>query len=134
MKLGIRLLTVADMVGETGSMADIGSDHALLPIWLLEEGKIRHAIAGELGNGPFSRAREAARSSGWAEKLTVRQGDGLQVLQPGEVETVVIAGMGGDLMAEILGYDPEKSRSFPRYILQPMKHEAVLRRWLTDAG
>lgn len=115
-------------------MADIGSDHALLPLWLLENGKTDSAIAGELGDGPFLRAKEAGLVHGQKKNFSVRQGDGLQVLLPAEVETVVIAGMGGDLIAEILGYSLEKSRSFARYILQPMKHEAVLRKWLTEQG
>ncbi len=133
-KLGVRLGRVAALTGETAGVADIGSDHALLPLWLLQENKTPFGIAGELGDGPYSRARQAAEAAGLSHRLQVRQGDGLAVLAPGEVETVVIAGMGGDLIAEILAADPVKSSSFPRYILQPMKHEAVLRRWLARAG
>ena len=133
-KLGVRLKRVAEMAGRGRRMADIGSDHALLPRWMLQENRVESAIAGELGDGPFNRAREAAEAAGLSGRLEVRQGDGLTVLTPGEVETVVIAGMGGDLIAEILSADPAKSSSFSRYVLQPMKHEAVLRRWLADAG
>ncbi len=132
LKIGTRLLSVAKMVGKTEKMADIGSDHALLPIWLLGQGSVKKAIAGEFGDGPFSRARQAAYDSGRAAQLEVRQGNGLQILQPNEVETVVIAGMGGDLIVEILQDSPDKTNSFSRYILQPMRHEAVLRKWLSE--
>lgn len=133
-KLGLRLHCVAKLIGKTNSIADIGSDHALLPIYLLNSQQVEYAVAGELGDGPFLRAKEAINRAGLSNKVDVRQGDGLRILEDSEVDTVVIAGMGGDLMTNILCFSPKKTESFKRFILQPMKHDAVLRKWLSDNG
>ncbi|NLW16583.1 MAG: SAM-dependent methyltransferase [Firmicutes bacterium] len=89
--LGPRLRRVADFVPAGARLADIGSDHGYLAAWLLQKGKIELAIAGELNHEPAERARQTARAAGLEEKMWVREGPGLTVLQPGEVDTVVIA-------------------------------------------
>lgn len=129
-----RLRAVADMIITNKSLADIGADHAQLPIYLLQQQMVTAVIIGELGDGPYRRALQAVRASGMSADITVRQGDGLTVLDKGEVSTVVLAGMGADTMVEILSHDEEKSRSFQRFVFQPMSKAGVLRRYLARHG
>jgi tRNA (adenine22-N1)-methyltransferase len=132
--LSPRLQAIADLIDSSDSMADIGSDHALLPVYLLDKGLISRAIASELGDGPYQRALEAVRSCHLQDFIEVRQGDGLQTLAEGETSTVVIAGMGGETIAAILAYDWDKAASFRKFIFQPMTKAAVLRRTLAERG
>ncbi len=136
MKLSKRLLQIADYVTAGGRVADIGSDHALLPVYLLQSGKARSAIAGELNAGPYRAARKQAQDANLTELLQVRQGDGLSVLQPGEVDTVTIAGMGGLLMREILetGRQAGKLEDVRELVLQPNVGEDAVRIWLLEQG
>jgi len=129
-----RLLAVSQFVSRDTSLADIGSDHALLPIYLLQQNLAQRAIVSELGNGPYERLRTAVAESDCSSLIEVRQGDGLQVLSPGEVHTVVLAGMGGDTMAAILAYDKLKTASFAEYVFQPMSKPDVLRREMARQG
>ncbi|MGI5920798.1 MAG: tRNA (adenine(22)-N(1))-methyltransferase [Syntrophomonadaceae bacterium] len=134
MKLPLRLQTVADMIRRGTSMADIGSDHALLCIYLAENGLVSRAIASEIADKPYQRALAAVNGSQKRDLITVRQGNGLFTLEPGEVFNVVIAGMGGDTIVAILAQDLVKSVSFPRYIFQPMSKWQVLRSFLAAQG
>ncbi len=129
-----RLLAVADMIIRNEIIADIGADHALLPLYLLEQQLIPAAIIGELGDGPYQRSLKAVQSSGMNDLIKVRQGDGLEVLTGGEVGTVVLAGMGGDTIVEILSRNEAKASSFKRYVFQPMSKAGVLRRFLAGHG
>jgi len=132
--LSPRLQAIADLVDSGESMADIGSDHALLPVYLFDKGLITRAVASELGEGPYQRALDAVRNSNLQDHIEVRQGDGLQTLIEGETATIVIAGMGGESIAAILAYDWEKAASYRKYIFQPMTKASVLRRTLADRG
>ncbi len=132
--LSDRLQAIADMVIAGEPVADIGSDHAYLPLFLVENNVVPWAIAGELGDGPYKRALQALSRSAMQERIELRQGDGLQVLAFAEVSTVIIAGLGGDSIAAILEYDWQKSGSFKRFILQPMSRAGVLRKCLADRG
>jgi tRNA (adenine22-N1)-methyltransferase len=132
--LSPRLQAIADLVDVGASMADIGSDHARLPIYLLANGLVPAAIASELGEGPYQRTLAAVCSNNLQEYIKVRQGDGLQTLREGETATVVIAGMGGENIAAILAYDWNKAESFGKYILQPMTKASVLRKTLAGQG
>ncbi len=129
-----RLQAVADMIIEQQKLADIGADHALLSLYLLENQLVPGVIIGELGDGPYQRSLQAVQSSPMQDLISVRQGDGLEVLDRGEVQTVVLAGMGGDTICGILGRDDEKARSFGRYVFQPMSKAGVLRRYLSTQG
>jgi tRNA (adenine22-N1)-methyltransferase len=133
MKLTSRLLTVAHMI-EPGIVADIGSDHALLGIYLVEKQIAAKAILTDINSGPLRRAIEAVRQRGRSPNIEVRQGDGLQPIAHGEVNTVVIAGMGGTVISEIIAADWEKSESFARFVLQPMTKADVLRAALAHRG
>lgn len=132
--LSPRLQAIADLIDSGESMADIGSDHALLPVYLFDKGLVPRAVASELGDGPYQRALEAVRSCNLQNFIEVRQGDGLQTLAEGETATVVIAGMGGESIAAILAYDWKKAASYRKFIFQPMTKAFVLRRILADRG
>lgn len=130
--LGQRLQRVADFVPVGACLADIGSDHGYLAAWLLQFGKIKLAIAGELNKEPAERARQTARATGLQERMLVREGLGLTVLQPGEVDTVVIAGMGGTTIIEILESNPTVLPALQRLVLQPNVAGSQVRHWLAD--
>ncbi|WP_337101626.1 tRNA (adenine(22)-N(1))-methyltransferase [Paenibacillus sp. YIM B09110] len=132
LKLSKRLQTIADYVTEGSRIADIGSDHAMLPVYLLQSKKCPSGIAGELNEGPYEAARKQVADAGLSSRLSVRQGDGLSVLKPGEADTVTIAGMGGSLMSEILeaGLQAGQLSGVRELILQPNVGEDIVRRWL----
>jgi len=129
-----RLLAASEMIIPYRAVADIGTDHGLLPCFLLEKGLAPLVIATEWGDGPYRRARERIGNSPCSAHIAVRQGYGLEPLAPGEVETVVIMGMGGDLLAEILSRDWSLSSSFKRFVLQPMSRPYVPRGLLAEKG
>jgi tRNA (adenine22-N1)-methyltransferase len=132
MKLGKRLATIAALVPPGSILADIGTDHAYLPVYLVSEGLVPRAVAGEVNPGPFKAAGEALARVGLADKVSLRFGDGLTVLAAGEVDTAVVAGMGGLTIIDILTARPEVTASLKRLILQPMQAAAPLRRWLAE--
>ncbi|MBH5318115.1 tRNA (adenine(22)-N(1))-methyltransferase TrmK [Paenibacillus sp. GSMTC-2017] len=135
-KLSKRLQRIADYITINNRVADIGSDHALLPVYLLQSGKCPSAIAGELNYGPMLAAKKQAADAGLTNRLNVRQGNGLAVLEAGEVDTVTIAGMGGSLMSEILeaGYIAGKLDGVSELVLQPNVGEDAVRIWLLNRG
>ncbi|WP_308638877.1 tRNA (adenine(22)-N(1))-methyltransferase [Paenibacillus silvisoli] len=133
-KLSKRLQQIADLVSAGARVADIGSDHALLPVYLLQSGKCPSAIAGELNTGPFQAAKRQVAEAGLTKRIEVRQGDGLAVLAPGQADTVTIAGMGGSLMADILeaGRAAGKLEGVRELVLQPNVGEEIVRKWLVQ--
>ncbi|HET7628438.1 MAG TPA: tRNA (adenine(22)-N(1))-methyltransferase TrmK [Bacillales bacterium] len=133
-KLSKRLQAVADAVPEGASLADIGSDHAYLPCFLSLAGKIRAAIAGEVAVGPYSSAKSQVDRLHLGDVVSVRLGDGLEVIRQGEVDVVVIAGMGGPLIADILQRGKEKLSAVRRLVLQPNVEAEGVRTWLVDHG
>ncbi|MFF2090303.1 tRNA (adenine(22)-N(1))-methyltransferase [Paenibacillus sp. NPDC058174] len=136
LKISKRLQTIADFVTPGSRTADIGSDHAMLPVYLLQTNRVPSAIAGELNQGPYEAARKQAMDAGLLKRLDVRRGDGLSVLQPGEADTVTIAGMGGALMSDILeaGYGQGKLEGVRELVLQPNVGEDIVRNWLIKRG
>ena len=125
---------VAEMIPEGARLADVGTDHAYLPVWLLQNGRIPSAIASDVREGPLSRARATARACGCFERMSFRLCDGLSGIAPEEVDALVIAGMGGETIANILEAAPwVKEKDFP-IILQPMSTQAELRGWLWRNG
>src|SRR5690606_3023567 len=134
MRLSPRLLKLAGKVPDYAVVADIGTDHALLPIYLVSTGKCPRAIAVEFKEGPYEAARAAIESFGMGDTVDLRRGDGLQPLMPGEVDAVVIAGMGGAQMIRILEDAPQVRASVPWFVFQPMDGAAELRRYLVTHG
>lgn len=129
-----RLRIIADGINQGESMADIGTDHGFLPISLLNEGICERAVATDISESAIAKTREYSACSLLRGDLSLRCGSGIEVLEKGEVEVVVIAGMGGVLIAQILGVDPAKTISFSRFILQPRKGIGKLRTWLAANG
>ena len=130
MELTPRLRALADLVCQGARLADVGTDHAYLPVWLLLRGKIDQAIAADLREGPLSRARETARQYGVEDRISFRLCDGLSAVGEDEADTIAIAGMGGDTIAAILGAAPwTRSKAL---LLQPMTALPSLRQWLQN--
>ena len=120
-KLTPRLKTIAEEIEKGETMADIGTDHGFLPIYLWEAGLCPKVIMTDISRGSLSKADENCRSLHPETEFDLRLGSGLEVLSCGEVDSVVIAGMGGILMTEILGADVQKAWSFRKLILQISK-------------
>ncbi|MBU5440476.1 class I SAM-dependent methyltransferase [Paenibacillus sp. MSJ-34] len=131
-KLSARLLKIAQKVPQGSRLADIGSDHALLPAYLVGNGTVPAAIAGEVNDGPLEAARKQVGAEGLERQISVRKGDGLAVIEPNEVDVVTIAGMGGALIVKILSAEPQKLEGVGRLVLQPNVGEDLVRRWLLD--
>ncbi|WP_243735199.1 tRNA (adenine(22)-N(1))-methyltransferase [Paenibacillus turpanensis] len=129
-KLSKRLQTIAELVLPGSKTADIGSDHALLPVYLVQLNKIPLAIAGEINEGPYDAAVRGVAEADLSKQITVRRGDGLSVLIPGEVDAVTIAGMGGALISHILESGKEKLAGVRQLVLQPNVGETFVRQWL----
>lgn len=129
-KLSVRLDTVARFVPFGSKLADIGSDHAYLPCFLVKNREVPFAIAGEVAAGPLESARRQVIAEGLAEVISVRMGDGLEVVEPGEVDCITIAGMGGALITSILEQGKNKLGSVKRLVLQPNISAVSIRKWL----
>ena len=136
MKLPIskRLLCCASMVQSGSRVADIGTDQGYLGIYLLQSGAARHVIACDLRKDPLENARRNAKLFGVDGAMELRLSDGLEKILPDEVDTVVMAGMGGDLIQKILSQCPWRKREGLQFILQPQSAGNVLRRWLCEDG
>lgn len=134
MRLAGRLAALAAFVPQGARLADIGTDHAYLPIELIQDNIIVSAIAGDIHVGPYKAAKEHVEALGLEQKISVRLGNGMAVLSPREVEVAVIAGMGGQTIIEILNNSIEVTKSLDRLILQPMVAAASVRRWLGENG
>ena len=133
-ELSPRLRLAADLVPQGARLADVGTDHAYLPACLLLEGKIPWAIASDLRKGPLDRARETARQYGCGDKMAFRLCNGLAGIRPGEADAIVIAGMGGETIAQILEAAPWVLKEKIPLILQPMSSLPELREWLCGNG
>jgi len=131
-KLSARLACAARHVPAGSAVVDIGTDHAYLPVYLLENGIAGRVVAGEVRSGPYGIAAGAVRAAGLEDQIEVRLGDGLQIISPGEVNVVVLAGMGGRTICEILNSGRAVLDGLERLILQPMRDAPMVRRWLVE--
>ncbi len=132
--LDFRLQTVASLVRNGSRLADIGTDHALLPCALVASGHCPSAIASDIRVGPTEAARRSVSAAQLEEQIDVRLGGGLDTVLPEEVEDIVIAGMGGETIAAILEAAPWTKDGRYRLILQPMTRAEKLRRFLYENG
>jgi len=130
--LSPRLAEAARLVGKCNCFADIGTDHAYLPICLLMTGACRTAVASDIGEGPLKRASAAAQK--YNQTVSLRLGSGLSTLERDEADAVVIAGMGGLLIADILKSGADKLGAAKKIVLQPMTAVPELRKFLADYG
>ena len=141
-RLSERLSALAEAVPAGARLADIGTDHAWIPVALLLSGRISFAYACDIGAGPLQRAAEHIAQYGLSDRAETRLSDGLRALTPGECDAVLIAGMGGELMTRILkegfAQRSDSGEDFPgtvrRWILSPHTEWEVLRRFLRNAG
>lgn len=133
--LSKRLQEVTKFTVNNKPIADIGSDHAYLPIYLIQHDMIETAIAGEVVEGPYKHALETVEQYNMQEVVDVRFGNGLNVLQPNEdIGTIFICGMGGLLISEIIadGKEKELLPKQARLVLQPNNNEKNLREYLVE--
>ena len=128
-KLSERLQVIADRLDNCETMADIGTDHGFLPAYMIESGRCVRAIAADISQPSLEKARTLCMERGISE-CEIKLGDGLKVLEPGQVEGVCIAGMGGTLIAEILSESKDVAASLKRIVMQPRTASGELRRWL----
>lgn len=129
-----RLLKAASMLEGCEKPADIGTDHAYIPIYLVQSGKFSRVIATDLKKGPLRKAASNVEKYGLADKIELRLGDGMKPIRPGECDGFVIAGMGGVVISEILEASPETAQSAKALVLQPVYTEAYLREYLYRKG
>lgn len=134
LKLTNRLLKIASLVSENKRLADIGTDHGYIPVYLLNEGKINFAILADINKGPLENARSEVKRNKLEDKVDLRLGSGIEVLKKGEVDEVIIAGMGGILIGELLEANKEVAHSVDKLILQPMQAQEELRQYLLNNG
>ena len=134
-QLSYRLERVASHVPKDAVVADIGSDHAYLPCFLVLNGVVEKAVAGEVVSGPFESAKKQVRQEQLESAITVRLASGLDAVHPEDgVTAVTIAGMGGPLIASILEQGKERLAGVERLILQPNVHAKAIRQWAQDNG
>lgn len=135
MQLSRRLQAVVDMVTPGNRVADIGCDHAYTTIYLLTNNISPYVVAMDINQGPLDRAKENVKRFGVEDKVSIRKSDGLVMLNPEEVDTILIAGMGGRLMLQILtSYISIMDTSVKELVLQPQSDIHIVRRTLTDLG
>ncbi len=129
--LSPRLALLARFAGQCGILADVGTDHALLPVWMCLQGFCQEAFACDIRSGPLVRAAKTVQVWGMESRVQLILSDGLKSV-PREYDTLVVAGMGGELIARILSESPPAASV--RLILQPMSGEEVLREYLYRSG
>ncbi|MCS1350495.1 class I SAM-dependent methyltransferase [Mechercharimyces sp. CAU 1602] len=133
-QLSQRLHTIANHIPAQSTVADIGGDHAYLLLAAAAAGKVKRGIVGEVSRGPYENALGRVQALCKNDLIDVRLGDGLEVISPGEVEVITIAGMGGALIAKILQQGEEKLERVQRLILQPNNASEAVRSWLLEHG
>ena len=132
--LSKRLQAVADMVSPGLTLADIGTDHGYVPIYLVATGRIPSAVAMDINEGPLQRAKEHIEQEGLDNKIKVRRSDGLKNLKEDEAQTIIAAGMGGGLVIQILSEGKGEEKGVREYILQPQSEIKKVRTFLFENG
>lgn len=132
--IGKRLGAVAALVRPGVVLADVGTDHAYLPVFLVGSGHNPRAVASDINRGPLSRAAQTIAAAGLSDRIDTVLTDGLAGIEPYAPRDIVIAGMGGELIVKILSDTPFVRDPDVRLILQPMTRSAALRRFLASEG
>ena len=133
-KLSKRMKAVASMVTQGYKLCDVGTDHGYVPISLVADGTIPEAIAVDINKGPLERANLHIRSCGLEDKITTRLSDGLSAVKEGEAESIIIAGMGGELVIHILTEGDAVCKKAKELILQPQSDIHKVRYYVRNAG
>lgn len=134
MKLTDRLLKIASLVDNGKKIADIGTDHGYIPVYLLNQNKIQYAILGDVNKGPLENARKEVTRNKLQDKVDLRLGSGIEVLKENEVDEIIIAGMGGMLINNLLKANEKVAHATEKLILQPMQAPEELRMFLYQNG
>lgn len=134
LKLSNRLSLCAEMITDGSKIADIGTDHAYIPIWLALNSKIKSALACDIRIGPLENASKNIAMYGLENIIKTRLSDGLLNVGEDEADEIIIAGMGGNIISNILSSCTWKSKKDKIFILQPMKYEERLREFLAENG
>lgn len=133
-KISERLCRAASLISDGNRLADVGTDHGYVPIYLLQQQKIPYAIAMDINRGPLERAREHIRLYQLEEYIETRLSDGVEALKVGEADSILIAGMGGGLVMHILEAGQEVCRQAKELVLQPQSELERVRRFLWMEG
>lgn len=134
MVLSDRLALIYSMIPPCDILCDIGTDHALLPAYAILNKRCKRAIACDVGKGPLNRAKRTVERYFLQDRIELRLGDGLEPISGDEADVLVLAGMGGVLMTELLQKGIEKAKQAQRILLQPMYTHEVVRPFLWDNG
>ena len=134
MEMSARLKLIAGFVTEGYVVADIGTDHGYIPIWLIKADRIPRAIAMDIGKGPLERAQENIKQYGYEDRIETRLSDGLKELRGNEADSVVIAGMGGPLIVSLLEAGKTALNTVKELILSPHTDIYLVRHYLIENG
>ncbi len=134
MELSIRLKCISNMIEPCDSVIDVGTDHGYVPIYLVKNCIIKKAIASDINRGPVEKAKNNIAINNTRQQITCRLGSGLSTVKKGEVQIAIIAGMGGNLIRDILEDDLEVVKELKYMILQPVQNAEVLREYLYNTG
>ena len=133
-ELSKRMQSVADMIQPCDAVGDIGCDHAFVSIYLVEQRRAKRVIASDVRRGPIAIAKRNIEAMNLSDQIEIRMGDGLDTIVPGEVNAVVLAGMGGMLMIDILERGEEVVTRCDQLVLQPQSDIEKVRRYLAEKG
>lgn len=134
MELSNRLLEIVKFVTKDSIVADIGTDHGYIPVYLIQNNISKEVIASDISSGSLNKTIEYVNYLDLNDKIDTRLGNGLDVLKSNEVDTLIIAGMGGILISKILENNKEVSSTIDNFIFQPMVASKELRQYLVDNG
>ncbi|PJI07067.1 MULTISPECIES: tRNA (adenine(22)-N(1))-methyltransferase [Clostridium] len=134
MEIAYRLKVISSLIDKCEVIGDIGTDHAYLPIYLLKNNICNRCIASDINRGPLKKAANNIRRYDLQDKIECRLGSGLNVLKTGEVDSVVIAGMGGNLIRDLIEERLDIFKSLKYAVLQPVQNPEVLREYLYKRG
>lgn len=133
-KLTNRLSAVAQLIRESSSLADVGCDHGYLPAYLVMNGRIKSAVAGDINEGPLNSCIQLVSEYSLGDKIKCVLSNGLQNIDEKDCNDIAVCGMGGELIAQILDNCPWAKNSSKHFILNPMTHPEFLRKYLCDNG
>lgn len=134
MELSLRLKKVASLVEKCEIMADIGTDHAYIPIYLVKKEICNKAIASDINKGPVEKAKINVAFEELQNKIECRLGGGLSTVAAGEVDCAIIAGMGGNLIRDIIEEGKDVFKRLKYLVLQPVQNPEVLREYIIKSG
>lgn len=133
-ELDTRLFAAAELLGTGNTLADIGSDHAFLPIDMLKNQRIAHAIITDINDMPLKNSMDHVNQYRMQNYCEFRKGSGLEIIKDGDADLISICGMGGDLIATIIKNGIDTAKSAEKLVLQPMTNHALLRKNITEMG